>query len=134
MMMRLLKYLGPWRPGSLVGCLLWAICSILTFVSQARQSTYEEAYPHYPWEDPVERARNERITRGAVREYAGISALTLVATGCAAGVNVRRLRRYRGIIRTERGLCPRCGYDLTGNVSGTCPECGTVPARTGSSA
>jgi hypothetical protein len=21
--------------------------------------------------------------------------------------------------------CPRCGYDLTGNVSGVCPECGT---------
>jgi hypothetical protein len=22
------------------------------------------------------------------------------------------------------GQCPACGYDLTGNVSGTCPECG----------
>lgn len=22
------------------------------------------------------------------------------------------------------GICPRCGYDLTGNVSGRCPECG----------
>ena len=21
--------------------------------------------------------------------------------------------------------CPRCGYDLTGNISGICPECGT---------
>jgi len=21
--------------------------------------------------------------------------------------------------------CQKCGYDLTGNVSGTCPECGT---------
>lgn len=27
---------------------------------------------------------------------------------------------YRGV----RGVCPRCTYDLTGNVSGTCPECG----------
>ncbi|MCC6357871.1 MAG: hypothetical protein IT450_03950 [Phycisphaerales bacterium] len=28
--------------------------------------------------------------------------------------------------------CPRCGYDLTGNVSGRCPECGaavTTPVR-----
>jgi len=26
--------------------------------------------------------------------------------------------------------CQRCGYDLTGNVSGVCPECGTgVPGR-----
>ena len=31
------------------------------------------------------------------------------------------VRRYR---RRKRGLCIRCGYDLTGNVSGTCPECG----------
>lgn len=32
-----------------------------------------------------------------------------------------RRRRYR----SEHGLCIKCGYDLTGNVSGVCPECGT---------
>jgi len=26
--------------------------------------------------------------------------------------------------RRKRGLCLRCGYDLTGNVSGVCSECG----------
>lgn len=26
------------------------------------------------------------------------------------------------------GQCRRCGYDLTGNVSGCCPECGSVVA------
>lgn len=31
------------------------------------------------------------------------------------------LRRWR---RRKRGLCIRCGYDLEGNISGTCPECG----------
>jgi hypothetical protein len=30
-------------------------------------------------------------------------------------------RRYR---RRRKGLCIKCAYDLTGNVSGTCPECG----------
>ena len=30
-------------------------------------------------------------------------------------------RRYR---RRKKGLCLTCGYDLTGNVSGICPECG----------
>jgi len=30
-------------------------------------------------------------------------------------------RRYR---RRKKGLCIKCGYDLTGNVSGVCPECG----------
>lgn len=27
--------------------------------------------------------------------------------------------------RFLRGHCQHCGYDLTGNVSGRCPECGT---------
>ncbi|GEM_PF-1695688 len=30
----------------------------------------------------------------------------------------------RPLRRQERGLCPRCGYDLRLNVSGRCPECG----------
>jgi hypothetical protein len=34
------------------------------------------------------------------------------------------LRRYRMRHRECTGLCIKCGYDLTGNVSGTCPECG----------
>ncbi len=32
------------------------------------------------------------------------------------------LRRYR---RRRRGLCVNCAYNLTGNESGVCPECGT---------
>jgi len=31
------------------------------------------------------------------------------------------LRRWR---RRRKGRCVRCGYDLTGNVAGVCPECG----------
>jgi rubrerythrin len=27
--------------------------------------------------------------------------------------------------RIPPGHCQRCGYNLTGNVSGVCPECGT---------
>lgn len=30
-------------------------------------------------------------------------------------------RRWR---RAQKGRCIRCGYDLTGNVTGVCPECG----------
>ena len=26
--------------------------------------------------------------------------------------------------RRKRGQCASCGYDLAGNVSGVCPECG----------
>ena len=32
------------------------------------------------------------------------------------------VRRWR---RRRKGLCIPCGYDLTGNVSGVCPECGS---------
>ena len=28
--------------------------------------------------------------------------------------------------RKRPGFCGRCGYNLTGNVSGRCPECGTL--------
>ena len=28
--------------------------------------------------------------------------------------------------RRSAGLCLKCGYDLTGNVSGVCPECGAA--------
>jgi len=31
---------------------------------------------------------------------------------------------YRRCIRRMKGLCIKCGYNLTGNTSGICPECG----------
>lgn len=36
------------------------------------------------------------------------------------------LRRWR---RRRRGECLACGYNLTGNVSSVCPECGTKVER-----
>lgn len=30
----------------------------------------------------------------------------------------------------RHGVCPDCAYNLTGNTSGTCPECGTpIPPK-----
>ena len=43
---------------------------------------------------------------------------------CMRVVTLRRQGRAR------TGRCKQCGYDLTGNVSGICPECG-APLRTG---
>ena len=37
----------------------------------------------------------------------------------------RWMRWHEAAERAGQGRCPHCGYDLTGNVSGVCPECGT---------
>ncbi len=37
------------------------------------------------------------------------------------------LRHFR---RRRRGLCGRCGYNLEGNVTGVCPECGSGSPKT----
>jgi uncharacterized paraquat-inducible protein A len=31
--------------------------------------------------------------------------------------------------RAKAGLCSRCGYDVTGNTTGRCPECGQTVER-----
>jgi hypothetical protein len=51
--------------------------------------------------------------------------LLFAATPAASLAN-----RWRRARRSCRGACPECSYDLTGNTSGTCPECGTaIPTR-----
>lgn len=44
--------------------------------------------------------------------------VTLVVIGFTAGGFFYFTRRF------PPGHCRKCGYDLTGNVSGVCPECG----------
>jgi hypothetical protein len=58
---------------------------------------------------------------------------TLAGCATAAGVVNRRwgtqLRH-----RPRPGLCLRCGYNLTGNLSGVCPECGAAVVASPSNA
>ncbi len=49
------------------------------------------------------------------------SLFTLLATYPTIAFIRGPLRRWR---RRRRGLCVACGYDLTGNVTGVCSECG----------
>jgi hypothetical protein len=42
----------------------------------------------------------------------------------AAPATLWALRRFPA--RTPTSRCPACGYDLTGNASGVCPECGNT--------
>jgi hypothetical protein len=52
-----------------------------------------------------------------------VGVLLLLGVAVAA---IYWLHRPVEIVRERRakGLCVGCGYDLTGNVSGVCPECG----------
>lgn len=51
---------------------------------------------------------------------------------CVAGlvmwwIEGHRVERY--LWREFEGVCRSCGYELNGNTSGVCPECGTpIPA------
>jgi len=42
-----------------------------------------------------------------------------------------RIVRWIVKYRLVRGCCVRCGYNLTGNVSGVCPECGCATKAPG---
>ncbi len=60
--------------------------------------------------------------------FATFGALPAIAT-------FRVLSRYKRISHWRKGsCCLTCGYDLTGNTSGVCPECGTAVVKMGRSA
>jgi hypothetical protein len=64
--------------------------------------------------------RGNMPPRTAAMAYAGY-ALGFAATAAVGMLHRREGRKSR---RRRLGLCTECGYDLTGNVSGKCPECG----------
>lgn len=55
-----------------------------------------------------------------------VFALVLWIPSALVGRDLRRDRRENpDLYRPPTGICHSCGYDLTGNQSGICPECGT---------
>jgi len=50
-----------------------------------------------------------------------LAVLLVVGLASVAVMTIHNSRRW---FRRRRFECERCGYDLTGNVSGVCPECG----------
>jgi uncharacterized paraquat-inducible protein A len=49
--------------------------------------------------------------------------LFLLIVAALMVISLRSLRKHRA--RTTSDSCPTCSYNLTGNTSGVCPECGT---------
>jgi len=65
----------------------------------------------------------------SVRRFAAFGAIGIILFGMVVAVpffwrrwHDWKLRQWR----RQHGLCQSCGYDLTGNVSGVCPECGAT--------
>ena len=70
-------------------------------------------------------APEERHSPGLIRvvvPFWMLAGALVIPPGYLVCSRMRRSRRLR--FRIEHGLCLRCDYDLTGNVSGVCPECG----------
>jgi MFS family permease len=70
---------------------------------------------------------SSRIVRRAFEPpYSESLSLGIVAgiAGAALGLLVRRIAAMPYIRRARQGLCMGCGYDLKGNTTGVCPECG----------
>jgi predicted RNA-binding Zn-ribbon protein involved in translation (DUF1610 family) len=59
--------------------------------------------------------------------YARINLWGAVFTGLP--IFVLLLDKYPAWRSPPPGHCPHCNYNLTGNVSGLCPECGTTLIR-----
>ena len=92
----------------------------------------------------VQVARVLRMGRVAIITCACLMVLPYAALFLLLGINImasttlRNAGLHVGLLGVKdeevvRVLCPnlcrQCGYDLTGNVSGRCPECGTAIAR-----
>jgi hypothetical protein len=65
------------------------------------------------------------VVRGTAAPVVCINAMIYGLVGLLVGLVVGGIRRRRTVRRQRRGLYVKCGYNLTGNVSGVCPECGT---------
>jgi len=66
---------------------------------------------------------HQATDRGGQNKWLSLSAIVYIVTALLWWPSMLRWWHRRKIVP---GHCKVCGYNLTGNVSGRCPECGTV--------
>jgi len=57
--------------------------------------------------------------------YIGLTLLSYWIAYFVRYIRPEVLRSERAVLRAKQGLCVNCAYNLEGNESGVCPECGT---------
>ncbi|HUU98988.1 MAG TPA: hypothetical protein VM487_24920 [Phycisphaerae bacterium] len=70
------------------------------------------------WRDPTKAYTWQSAIPGTLSDVLGIGIGLYLFFGAKWLVNLA--------IPSNRPYCHECGYELTGNVSGVCPECGTA--------
>jgi hypothetical protein len=67
------------------------------------------------------------VIHGAATRYSYSSAPLAVVPVASVWLIALWIHTFRRLPARAGTSCPRCRYDLTGNDSGTCPECGADP-------
>lgn len=90
-----------------------------------RFARFELTYPRMTAADAIRHDPNGRL----MVPYRLIAPAWAIASLFALLPAIRLSGWWRKRHSLRAGLCPSCSYDLTGNLSGVCPECGTAVAN-----
>ena len=74
--------------------------------------------------DPLRNDVRQEVGAGYYTQQALAALLPAAAVVGLAGPVPWFYHSLRARRRRRDGLCPACGYNLAGNVTGVCPECG----------
>ncbi len=102
---------SPWWFTMSLGCLALALYGCMIVQCLAPRAFNDTPEPWDSW-----------LLPSCIVEVAFVLAVPVTAV---MGIR-RRLTEERAWRRDRAGCCAACGYDLTGNVSGRCPECGAL--------
>lgn len=119
----------PWVVGSAI--IFWVgYVAYMPFRSADDDKFLRERNESGQYVNPSNQARLEARLSKEIAVILSMAAIAFVACFFLARYfswSARTRRRYA--LNIAKGLCPACGYDLTANMSGTCPECGRKTDR-----